>query len=161
MLQYEVRSNNLKQAQRAFRQFYAAIQQGRKEPMELVAKEAVKIINERTASGKDVSGRRFQKYSPAYAKKKKTNHVDLTLTRQMLNAVSFQAWAKKARIFIKGTGELIKKAIVHNNGGRSGRGTGFQMPQREFMGVEQEKERIVKIARKWWYDYAKKFGFGK
>ena len=122
MLQYEFRSKGLAQAQRRFRQFYAAIGQGRKEPMEIGAKKAIEIIQKRTSAGKDVRGRKFKKYSRAYAKSKGTNHVDLQLTRRMISAVSFQAWAKRARIFVKGTGELIKKAIVHNNGGRSGRG---------------------------------------
>lgn len=161
MLQYQFREKGIKEAQRRYRQFLAAIKQGRKEPMELGGKKAIEIVRKRTTAGKDVNGRRFKKYTKAYAKKKGTTFVDLELTGKMLNAISLQAWAKKCRVFIKGTGELIKKAIVHNNGGRSGRGTGFEMPKREFMGAKKEEAQIIKVIRDWWYKYARKFGFGR
>lgn len=161
MLQYQVRVKGLKEAQRQYRKFYAAIRQGRKEAMEAGGKKAVEIIRKRTTAGKDVNHRKFQEYSKAYAKWKGTSFVDLELRGIMLNAVSLKAWAKKCRIFIKGTGELIKKAIVHNNGGRSGRGTGFAMPKREFMGVEKERDEVIKPIREWWFKFARKLGFGR
>jgi len=160
-IEYQIRCVGLKQAQRLYRQFYAAIRQGRVEAMEAGGKKAVEVIRKRTTVGKDVNHRGFQKYSKAYAAKKGTQFVDLELTGQMLNSLSLKAWAKRCRIFIKGTGELLKKAIVHNCGGRSGRGTGFAMPKREFMGVEREREEVIAPIRKWWYGFAKKLGFGR
>jgi phage gpG-like protein len=161
MLQYQFSEKGIKEARRNFRKLYTAVQQGRVKAMEAGGKKAVEIIRKRTTSGKDVNHRKFKKYSKAYAKWKGTSFVDLELRGVMLNAVSLNAWAKKCRIFIKGTGELIKKAIVHNNGGRSGRGTGFAMPKREFMGVEKERDEVIKPIREWWYKFAKKLGFGR
>ena len=161
MIEYQFRESGLKEAQRKYRMFLAAINRGEVEPMKLGGKKAVEVIRKRTTAGKDVNGKKFQKYTKKYAKRKGTSFVDLELKGDMLNRIAFKAFVRKCRIFINSTGELLKKAIVHNNGGRSGRGTGFAMPKREFMGVEKERDEVIKPIREWWFKYAKKLGFGK
>lgn len=48
-------------------------------------------IIKRTKSGYDVQNQPFKPYSKQYAKKKKSNKVDLTLTGQMLNSLQINA----------------------------------------------------------------------
>ena len=54
---------------------------------------------------------------------------------------SFTTEVSPMRVRISNTAEY---ASVHNFGERAGRGKGFQMPQRQFMGVSIELEREVK-----------------
>lgn len=158
MLQVEIKAHGLKEAQRAFRSFHQAIAKGSVEPMTIMANKAIEIIHTRTAQGKDVDGSTFKPYSPKYAKRKGSTHVNLYLHGDMIESIIFQAWAKKARVLIKGTLALITKAIVHDQGGRSGRGKGFAMPKRQFMGVDREQERVCEEGRKWWKAFAKGLG---
>jgi hypothetical protein len=146
----------LKEAQRALRDLKLALSQGRVAPMKLVTVKAVKIIRDRTLKGQDVNHNPFTPYSKAYAKKKK-GRPNLKVSEDMLGAVSSQAWAKKGRVYIK-RGLQWVKGIVHNNAGRSGRGTGFKMTKREFMGVDKEADSLRVIYRNWWYALVKKLG---
>ena len=45
-------------------------------------------IIKRTKSGRDVDNQAFKPYTKEYAKKKRSNKVDLTLTGQMLNSLN-------------------------------------------------------------------------
>ena len=157
MIEAEVRSKGLKEAQRKFRLFHMAIKQGRVEPMKAGAEKAVDIILKRTVKGLDVNHKAFKPYTPKYAKRKKSTQVNLILENDMLAAIDSQSWAKKSRIFIK-KGLQWVKGKTHNVGGRSGRGTGFAMPKREFMGVERERAQIVAVIRKWWQKYKRQVG---
>jgi phage gpG-like protein len=157
---FEVREKGLKEAQRQFSKLKQAVGQGRREPMELVGEEARVIIVKRTASGIDVNGAAFKPYSAAYAKQKGKSAADLHVTTEMLGGISVNAWAKKVRIFLKGN-YAFKIGRVHNVGGRSGRGTGFQMPKREFMGVTRERDMLVKVANVWWSAYVRSLGLAR
>lgn len=46
-------------------------------------------IQQRTLSGKDVNLKSFKPYTPAYAKKKRSNKVDLHVKGHMLSAITF------------------------------------------------------------------------
>lgn len=157
MIQAEVRSKGLKDAQRKFREFEGAIKQGRVEPIGKAADLAIKIIKERTLKGLDIDHSPFKPYSSKYAKKKGTSKPDLKVSGDMLGAIKRQAWAKKARIFISAGLQWVK-GKTHNVGGRSGRGTGFAMPKREFMGVDREKSKIIQVMIDWWRKYKRQVG---
>ena len=152
----EYKETGLKDMQRALIKLRQAVGQGRVEPMEKVGGEAIKIIISRTKDGRDVNGNKFTPYCDSYAKKK-PGAPDLTLSGDMLKNIKFQAWTKKCRIYLALGFDRVK-GIVHNNRGRSGRGTGFAMPQREFMGVQKEVDKLRKIFRDWWEKYAKDLG---
>jgi hypothetical protein len=48
---------------------------------------AIRAIRTRTRLGRDADGGAFAPYSPGYAKRKGSTHVDLTLSGDMLNAL--------------------------------------------------------------------------
>lgn len=158
IMSVEFNVKGIEELQRKFSQFEAAIKQGRVEPMEKAADKAIEIIQNRTAKSKDVGYKPFEAYSPGYAKKKK-GPVDLRVSGDMLSNVKRQSWAKKARIYL-GSGLLWHIGKVHNVGGRSGRGLGFSMPKREFMGVDSDKDKavIAQVMREWWYAFKERIG---
>lgn len=155
-IQFEYRERGLKEMQRRFRLLEGSVKRGRVQPMKKAGEKAVEVIRKRTARGKDIAGAAFAPYSAKYAKKK-GGRPDLKVSGAMMAAVSSQAWAKKARIYIAGSREWMK-GRVHNVGGRSGRGTGFSMTKREFMGIEREKNIIAAVIRADWTAYVRQLG---
>ena len=115
--------------------------------------KAIEIIIKRTVGkGIDVKHRPFTPYSKGY-KKKRGQMVNLRLSGQMLNAMSRQVLdGHTVRIYIEDSsrkGQSIDNnflAWVHNDGGRSGKGKGFNMPKREFFWIENKRE-LIKIER--------------
>ena len=125
---------------------------GNKRLMEEMGAKAIEIVIKRTLSGVDVKHKPFHPYSKNYIEKR-GKQVDLSLTRQMLNAISQNVLdGHTTRIYIQASprsGEKINNnllAWVHNEGGRSGRGKGFDMPKREFFWIENRKE-LIEIER--------------
>lgn len=51
---------------------------------------------------------------------------------------------RRGRTFVS-VGSSLPYASVHNYGGKAGRGAGFQMPQRQFLGVEQSLLRKIRV----------------
>lgn len=148
----------IKEAQRNLKKLKQAVGQGRREPMEIVCKAGVGYIKKDTKEGKDKDGRPFKPYSPKYAKKK-GGKPNLRVSGDMLAAIAYQAWAKKGRIYVKAGLQWVKMK-THAAGGRSGRGTGFAMPQRNPMGVETHVNQLRGMYRRWWEEFAKGLGFG-
>lgn len=58
----------------------------------------------------------------------------------LMNSVR-TAEATPERVVWAAGNEKVPYAQVHNEGGRAGRGAGFDMPQRQFMGEAEELER--------------------
>lgn len=58
----------------------------------------------------------------------------------LLNSVRAAEVAQDRVVWAAGN-EKVPYAQVHNEGGRAGRGAGFDMPQRQFMGEAEELER--------------------
>lgn len=52
-----------------------------------IADRILQYVKDRTLEGKDLNGKKFAKYSPAYAKEKGTNQVDLFNTGAMLDGL--------------------------------------------------------------------------
>lgn len=87
---------------------------------------------ERTANGKDISGRNFTPYSANYAERKgvSRNSVDLILTGEMLN--SFEE-SQRQRNVVKvkvSEGENTLKSYNHN--------VGDTLPRRTYFGFQNE-----------------------
>ena len=85
-------------------------------PMEDITDEAIEIIRDKTESGVDYMGRRFRKYSQAYAKKK-GSFVNLKVTGKMLSDIVRKIInAHHGKIFIRGAMAVI--GAVHSQGTR-------------------------------------------
>jgi hypothetical protein len=96
---------------------------------------AVDKIVERTSSGKDVNGGKFEKYSKAYAEKKGVSRgsVDLILEGTMLSSFEESQGRQKGLVKIKmEEGVETKKAYNHC--------TGDTLPKRDFFGITKESE---------------------
>lgn len=106
-------------------------------PMKAITKDVKKRVEERTAKGRDYKNRKFEPYSPAYAKRKKKKLVNLDDTGEMLGALRTKVISPKhGRVLIKGRRAII--ANIHTTG------TGKQ-PLREFMAITKTGEaQIVK-----------------
>jgi hypothetical protein len=105
-------------------------------------------IVKRTKSGIDVAGVTFKPYSPGYAAKKGYSAADLTVSGRLISqeGFDFEVLGGRGKIYIRifvpkkihaGKVDHYTLASVHNFGGRSGRGKGFQMPKREFFGMSE------------------------
>ena len=144
--------NGLTKARQALLAIRAVIKQGDKPTWDKIGKITIKFIVARTLQGKDVSGKTFKSYSDAYAKKKGYKRADLFVKGTLLKAIGRQAHAKSVRIYVKKTKHKggissYQLMIVHNDGGRSGRGKGFKMPQREVMGLTKKEENKLRESR--------------
>lgn len=60
----------------------------------------------------------------------------------LMNSVR-TAEATPERVVWAAGNEKVSYAQVHNEGGRAGRGAGFDMPQRQFMGEAEELEEQI------------------
>jgi len=94
----------------------------------------------RTNAGKDADFKPFKPYSKKYAKKEQKTTVNLILTGEMLNAMTFKSLSNdKAKIFFS-TKSAREKAFTSNVNGR---------PIREFFGVnEKDEKEALKLYRK-------------
>lgn len=106
---------------------------------ENLGKQARKIVISRTRQGKDAHGSSFKPYSRNY---KKSPPVNLTKSGHMLDSIRLEAHDDFVRIYIPGGDgdKTFDIALVHNEGGKSGRGKGFMMPKREFFGIFTDDE---------------------
>lgn len=119
-----------------------------KEPMKNITEAVVEVIQDKTAKAKDYKNIGFEPYSPAYAKKKKTTHVDLRLSGTMLDSMKTKVIsANHGRVFIKPAGYPKTKAKADMIANIHTTGTGKQ-PQREFMNIS--KSALAKINRKYY-----------
>ena len=145
-----MRVTGLKEKQRALLRFKKLLRTGKKEIWQKLGDNAIDTIQKRTIKGKDKGNRKFKAYAPGYIKIKGSSNVNLTKTGKMLKAISKQVWAKKCRIYIKGTKRKEKinnfnLAIVHNFGTR-------KMPKREFMGLtKSEIKKLKEFCKKLYY----------
>lgn len=149
-----VQVKGLKETQRAFVKFNQKIGQGRREPFEKAGKWAVDLIISKTTSGKDFNNNSFKSYTKEYATSKGRTKVDLVRSAKMLGAISFQAFTKKLRIYVKKKNYKDSKintyelAVVHNFGAMAGRKHKAKVPSREFMGLtDNDVTKIVKMVR--------------
>jgi hypothetical protein len=112
------------------------------EEKERFALAAVELINNRTLDGKDIDGKKFTKYSEAYAEEKGVTRdsVDLFLSGDMLDSIEPVAQtANTVTIGLSGDLNLLK-SDNHNRG--------VTLPKREFFGVtKKEADRIAKIIK--------------
>jgi len=111
-----------------------------------IGKQARKIIVDRTRHGKDAHGKSFTPYSKKY---KKSGTVNLTKSGYMLDSITVEPHDDYVRVYIPGTegDKNFDIALVHNEGGKSGRGKGFRMPKREYFGIftDDEIRQVKKI----------------
>jgi len=97
-------------------------------------------IVQRTASGKDINGSKFTRYSEAYAKKKGVARgaVDLILEGDMLSSFEESQEQKNVVKIKMAEGDETLKAYNHN--------VGDTLPKRTFFGLN-ESENIRSIIR--------------
>ena len=75
--------------------------------------------------------------------KNKSNDKVLTETAHLAGSIDFNIDYNQLQVQIAAKG--VEYAQVHNEGGKAGRGKGFQMPKRQFMGPSaQLNDRIRK-----------------
>lgn len=63
-------------------------------------------------------------------------------TAALMNSVRADQVTPQRVVWTAGN-EKVPYAKVHNEGGRAGRGAGFDMPQRQFMGEADELEKML------------------
>lgn len=106
-----------------------------KKPMQEFCDGIKERILRLTAAGKDYKNRNFKPYCEQYAKRKRSEHVDLNLSGLMLESMRSQAESPlRGRVWIEGTphGKIRSDMLanIHTTG------TGKQ-PRREFMNISQ------------------------
>ena len=106
-----VQAKNLKQVQKSFAQFNNSLGKT-KEPFKKAGTWAVDLIISKTTKGTDYKGNPFKNYTKKYADDKGRTKVDLVKSGKMLGAISFQAFTKKLRIYVKKKIILIVKLIL-------------------------------------------------
>ena len=108
----------------------------------LFAELSVELINNRTLDGKDIDGKKFTKYSKAYAAKKGVprSAVDLFLDGDMLDSIDLTGETRDTiAIGIIGGVDALK-SDNHNKG--------VTLPKREFFGVtRKEAESMIESIR--------------
>ena len=103
---------------------------------EMLAREIINTIIDRTSNGKDISGNAFKGYSKAYTQSEvfndmqKTGRVNLRLYGEMLNAITYDIAQDAIEISFDDELEAAK-AYNHN--------TGDTVPKREFFGLNNEE----------------------
>ena len=98
--------------------------------------EAIEKIIERTQSSKDIDGRKFTKYSAAYAEEKGSDKVDLTLMGDMLLSVDARNRGGVIELFIDDDLNT-KKGYNHQ--------VGDTLPKRTWFGLNaKEADEIAK-----------------
>ena len=115
-----------------------------------IADEAIKYIIRRTQKGIDMNGDRFAAYNDEYAKKKGQKNVDLTLSKDMLDAMTVLGMTKKGDVYIgfeKGSKENGK--ADGNQRGTYGKSKPIAGKARPFLGLDdQELSKIIdKVTR--------------
>ena len=110
----------------------------RQKKFERAMEEAAREIVERTASGRDVNGRAFKKYSTSYAafkkaKGRKTNPVDLTFTGKML--------ANVTTTFMRTATELIGR-ITFSSQAEANKAR-WNMETRKFFELSQKQRKAI------------------
>ena len=105
----------------------------------IIADAIVAQIKDRTQSGKPLgTASKFKHYSPNYAAKKGVgiNDVDLTLSEDMLNAVSVEDIVGSNLIIGFDDPDVIPRAFNHQ--------TGDTLPKRPFFGIQKNELRNIK-----------------
>lgn len=96
--------------------------------------EAIEQIIKRTQDGKRIDGKNFTKYSEAYAEKKGSDKVDLTLMGDMLLSVDAESRSGVVKLFIDD--ELnTKKGFNHH--------TGDTLPARPWFGLNKKEANEI------------------
>lgn len=104
-------------------------------------------IKKRTIEGKDYQGNKFKPYSDRYAKFRRdrgrpTSKVDLTFTGAMLNSMTYDADAGRARLFFQNT--------TDENNVRNPLKAFYNHRRRKFFEVSSEDQRqIADIIRRY------------
>jgi hypothetical protein len=101
---------------------------------ELFAELVIDKIVDRTISGKDIDGKKFQKYSKEYAKFKGVSRdsVDMIFDGDMLNSIEYEAVSTNQVKVKVGEGVDTLKAFNHN--------ISDTLPTRTFFGFKDEKQ---------------------
>ena len=73
------------------------IKEAAKETVRTEAEKTVKYIKVRTASGRDLYGRPFARYSTAYARRKGSDIPNLKLTGEMLGSIRISGPKSRSR----------------------------------------------------------------
>lgn len=104
--------------------------------MEQGGQVGVKLIRERTLSGKDANDKTFKAYSPAYRKFKQSkgrgSKPNLSFTSNMLSSVQVRSATFKQAILGVRSNEQ-KKALAHQRGDR--------VPQRKWFGFSRKDRK--------------------
>jgi phage virion morphogenesis protein len=103
---------------------------------QIVGVEAVRDSNANFREG-GFDGKKWSARKNKNRKGKRDTKV-LTDTGDLGDSIDYNADFNEVKI-----GTNLDYAKVHNEGGRSGRGKGFTMPKRQFLGVTQRMEKKI------------------
>ena len=138
----------LKEARTQMARLSNYLRRGDKSIWKRIGEAGTEAIRKRTAQSKDADDKKFKPYSKRYWKYGQP--VDLSVTGTMLANVLHQPGNKFVRIYLskrKHRGIKLNHfqlAEIHNFGGRSGWGGGFNMPKREFMGLTKRQVKELR-----------------
>lgn len=90
---------------------------------------------------KSFDGKKWQEAKVDKDKKRKRGSL-MVDSSALMNSVRIAQATPESVVWAAGN-DKIAYAEVHNEGGRAGRGAGFDMPQRQFMGEAEELETII------------------
>lgn len=131
-----------------FQRVIANLQKVKVELPKLLANDTknhfVRSFNSSKWDGKDWKEVERRKEGARVKKSRSTEHILVQsgrLRRALINSIKNADWAK-----IKLELTDVPYARVHNEGLRAGRGSGFQMPKRQFVGDTKEL-RNIQISR--------------
>ena len=119
-----------------------------------IAEKAIKIIQDRTRSGKDVDGRKFKKKADGTS-------TNLVKSGKMIGALKYKFSGNAIIIYVDNIDRRHIVAEVHQYGMISGRrGARFKQISREWFGLNQEEGNIlIKEMTKALNDFIKKESF--
>jgi len=106
-----------------------------KDLKEIVGQALIDTMVKRTQSNKSLSGGKFHKYSDAYAKKKGSTKVNLTLTSDMLTSIDIKKISGD-KLTIAVDKDQAPKAFNHH--------TGDTLPKREWFGLQSKEIASIK-----------------
>lgn len=107
-----------------------------------IAERVLEFVKNRTLNGKDLNGKKFPKYSPAYAKEKGQNNVDLFASGEMLEKMKVLKVGFNY-ITIGYDDESIIPQVEGNVLGTYGQDSPIPGKARNFLGISEKDLNLI------------------